>query len=107
MTPQLREYLKGFASTPGAVFDEEHRAELAAVMATTFSVPADLSLDLLSPREREALRYVAKGFTSKELGTLMKVSVFTANDYVKKLFEKLGVESRAEAAVLACKLGLA
>lgn len=60
----------------------------------------------LTPRESEVLTYLSKGFTIKEIASLMGIKWFTVNDHIKSIYRKLNVSSRAEAAVLATKQGL-
>lgn len=60
----------------------------------------------LTPREIEVLTYLSKGFTIKEIASLMGIKWFTVNDHIKSIYKKLNVSSRAEAAVLASKQGL-
>ncbi|MCI1192793.1 response regulator transcription factor [Calidifontimicrobium sp. SYSU G02091] len=60
----------------------------------------------LTPRETEVLTYLSKGFTIKEIASLMGIKWFTVNDHIKSIYRKLDVSSRAEAAVLATKHGL-
>lgn len=60
----------------------------------------------LTPRETEVLTYLSKGFTIKEIASLMGIKWFTVNDHIKSIYKKLNVSSRAEAAVLASKHGL-
>lgn len=60
----------------------------------------------LTPRESEVLTYMSKGFTIKEIASLMGIKWFTVNDHIKSIYKKLNVSSRAEAAVLASKQGL-
>ena len=60
----------------------------------------------LTPRESEVLTYLSKGFTIKEIANLMSLKWFTVNDHIKSIYRKLGVSSRAEAAVAASKQGL-
>ena len=62
--------------------------------------------DRLTPRESEVLTYLSKGFTIKEIASLMGIKWFTVNDHIKSIYKKLNVSSRAEAAVLASKHGL-
>ena len=69
--------------------------------------PADkLDCERLTPRENEVLTYLSKGFTIKEIASLMGIKWFTVNDHIKSIYKKLNVSSRAEAAVLASKQGL-
>jgi DNA-binding NarL/FixJ family response regulator len=60
----------------------------------------------LTPRETEVLTFLSKGFTIKEIASLMGIKWFTVNDHIKSIYKKLNVSSRAEAAVLASKQGL-
>ena len=53
-----------------------------------------------------ALPILSKGFTIKEIASLMGIKWFTVNDHIKSIYKKLNVSSRAEAAVLASKQGL-
>ncbi|MFZ5546719.1 MAG: LuxR C-terminal-related transcriptional regulator [Pseudomonadota bacterium] len=71
-------------------------------------VPMEKPLDheRLTPRESEVLTYLSKGFTIKEIASLMGIKWFTVNDHIKSIYKKLNVSSRAEAAVLASKQGL-
>ena len=62
--------------------------------------------DRLTPRESEVLTFLSKGFTIKEIASLMGIKWFTVNDHIKSIYKKLNVSSRAEAAVLATKPGL-
>ena len=60
----------------------------------------------LTEREREVLLLVAKGFTLPEIGVQLGLSRHTIADYVKQIYRKLNVSSRAEAALEAQRLGL-
>lgn len=78
---------------------------VAPVAAATVA-PAALDHERLTPRESEVLTYLSKGFTIKEIASLMGIKWFTVNDHIKSIYKKLNVSSRAEAAVLASKQGL-
>jgi two-component system, NarL family, nitrate/nitrite response regulator NarL len=52
----------------------------------------------LSPRETEVLTHLSKGFTIKEIASLMGIKWFTVDDHIKSIYKKLDVSSRAEAA---------
>jgi DNA-binding NarL/FixJ family response regulator len=54
---------------------------------------------LLSPQQLRVLRNVAKGMTNKEIAKHMGITEKTARNYLASVFEKLGVQRRAEAAV--------
>ena len=60
----------------------------------------------LTDRENEVLLRVAKGFTLPEIAVQLELSRHTISDYVKQIYRKLNVSSRAEAALEAQRLGL-
>ena len=65
--------------------------------------PAHVSL---SRREREVLLYITKGFTSDEIAALISVSRHTVLTYVRRIYAKLKVTSKAEAIYEARCLGI-
>ncbi len=60
----------------------------------------------LSPREVEVLTFIAKGFSQKEIAKFLDLSGNTIARYIKDIYHKLNISTRAEAAVEACRLGL-
>lgn len=60
----------------------------------------------LTERETEVLLRVAKGYTLPEIGVQLTLSRHTIADYVKQIYRKLNVSSRAEAALEAQRMGL-
>lgn len=61
----------------------------------------------LAPRELDVLRLVAKGYRNAEVAELLGMTANTVGSYIKSIYRKLGVSSRAEAALEASRLGLA
>lgn len=53
--------------------------------------------ETLSPREREVLNLLAHGYLYKEIAESLGVSLPTVNTYVRRIYEKLHVRSRAQA----------
>lgn len=53
--------------------------------------------DDLSPREQEVLDLLARGYLYKEIAERLNISVPTVNTYVRRMYEKLHVRSRAQA----------
>lgn len=60
----------------------------------------------LSDREVEVLRLVARGKTNKEIATALGLSPKTVQHHVAHVYDKIGVESRAAAAMFATEAGL-
>ena len=61
----------------------------------------------LTEREREVLALVALGRTNRQIGATLFISGNTAGVHVSNILGKLGASSRAEAAGIAVRLGLA
>jgi DNA-binding CsgD family transcriptional regulator len=59
----------------------------------------------LTPREREVLELIAQGRANHEIATALYISHSTAKVHVRHIFEKLGVRTRAEAALFAASNG--
>jgi DNA-binding NarL/FixJ family response regulator len=62
--------------------------------------------DVLSPRELEVLRFVAQGFTSREVAERLELSVKTVESYRARLGGKLGLRSRADLVRYALESGV-
>lgn len=60
----------------------------------------------LSAREKEVLEFITKGFTSDEIAVLMSVSRHTVLTFVRRIYAKLEVNSKAEAIFEARHQGL-
>jgi DNA-binding NarL/FixJ family response regulator len=57
---------------------------------------ADPQLDQLSPREREVMRLIARGYTYKEIARRLSLSVKTVESHVSAVLRKLQLSSRHE-----------
>jgi DNA-binding NarL/FixJ family response regulator len=88
----------------GAV-DDVHRggspmtSNIARKVVQSFkqiSVPVPQGEEL-SPREQEVLELLARGYLYKEIAERLNIGVPTVNTYVRRMYEKLHVRSRAQA----------
>jgi len=66
----------------------------------------DPLLASLSARERQILAAVVAGQSNSQIGTTLFVSEKTVRNSLTRIFEKLGVHTRTQAAVMARDLGL-
>jgi HD-GYP domain-containing protein (c-di-GMP phosphodiesterase class II) len=60
----------------------------------------------LTPREVEVLRLIAAGHTSKEAARQLEIAPKTADNHIQSLYSKIGVSTRAGAALYAIERGL-
>ena len=66
----------------------------------------DAQLERLTPREKEVLRMMAEGTSSREIATKLGISYTTVRTHIRSLGSKLGVHSKLEAIVKARELAL-
>jgi DNA-binding NarL/FixJ family response regulator len=59
-------------------------------------VHSDTELDELTPREREVLQLIARGYRYKEIAARLHLSVKTVESHVSSVLRKLQLSSRAE-----------
>lgn len=64
------------------------------------------TIQLLSDREREVLTLIAKGYSNKEIGEKLTISVKTVETHKGNLMEKLQMKTRPELVAYALKKGL-
>ena len=57
---------------------------------------ADPELDQITPREREVLRLLARGYTYKEIARRLEVSIKTVESHASSVLRKLQLSSRYE-----------
>lgn len=78
------------------------KSELLGLVMDAFVKTAPLRVvsatgeDLLTPRERDVVRFVAEGFGNREVAQQLGLSSHTVKNYMFNIFEKLGISSRAE-----------
>jgi pimeloyl-ACP methyl ester carboxylesterase/DNA-binding CsgD family transcriptional regulator len=72
-----------------------------AVLEFTGGGSRELPFASLSPREREILSLLAEGLSNAEIGSRLGISEKTVRNQISKLFDKLGVWTRAQAIVFA------
>ncbi len=63
-------------------------------------------LSMLSPRESEVLELVARGYTNREIGDRLKISVKSVEVYRARAMEKLNLRSRADLVRFALEAGV-
>lgn len=69
---------------------------LDAFAGSVDTADVDPDLDRLTPREREVLRHIARGYTYKEAARRLDISVKTVETHVSAVLRKLQLSSRHE-----------
>jgi two-component system, NarL family, response regulator NreC len=59
--------------------------------------------DLLSPREKEVLKFIALGYTQKEISTELFISIKTVDTYKTRIMEKIGAKKKSSVVRYALK----
>jgi two-component system, NarL family, nitrate/nitrite response regulator NarL len=110
--PQCQEYLemlvdrvitveataqrKRFQKPEGAVSEVIFEAEIAGMLySVVCNRPASRDHLVLSPREQEIARLVAKGHSNKSIGDILEISSLTVGTHLRRIFLKMGVATRA------------
>jgi DNA-binding NarL/FixJ family response regulator len=81
------------------------RQLLKQMMPEPAEVARPLDVDL-SQRESEVLNLLARGFSYNEIATLLSLAPSSIGTYVKRIYKKLEVNSRAEAVFEASNRGI-
>ncbi|MGB3006034.1 MAG: response regulator transcription factor [Chitinophagaceae bacterium] len=78
------------------------------VMRFFSQTPVEITKDYkLTAKENEVLKLLSAGLSYKMIADKMGISYFTVNNHIKKIYEKLQVNSLGEAVALAHQKGLA
>jgi DNA-binding NarL/FixJ family response regulator len=74
---------------------------IARKVVQSFQIPAPAGapMENLSSREQEVLDMLAQGFLYKEISDKLSLSLGTIKTYVRRIYEKLHVQSRTEAVI--------
>ena len=73
--------------TVAVMIEPAKSAEIAPIIIEAYA---------LTPRERDVVRAVARGLSTAEMAAELFLSTHTVRDYVKSVFDKVGVSSRGE-----------
>jgi DNA-binding NarL/FixJ family response regulator len=79
-----------------AVFSPRLAGFVLDAFAGDLPTPVDPELDQLTPREREVLRLIARGYTYKEMASRLHLSVKTVETHVSSVLRKLQLSNRHE-----------
>jgi DNA-binding NarL/FixJ family response regulator len=97
--------LAGETYLPANVFFDRARRWTGDRRGDTPSVPPDSPLAALTSRQRGVLAHLIDGKSNKEIARDLGLLESTVKAHVKAILEKLGVDNRTKAAMIAADLG--
>ena len=62
-------------------------------------------IERLTPREREVVNLIARGYTYRETASRLEMAIKTLESHISNIFRKLGIASRHQLAALAYDAG--
>ncbi|MDH4345650.1 MAG: response regulator transcription factor, partial [Thermoleophilia bacterium] len=86
-----------------AVFSPRLAGFALDAFAADLPAPSDPELDLLTPREREVMRLLARGYAYKEIARRLTISIKTVETHASAVLHKLQLSSRNELASWAAR----
>lgn len=82
----------------GAILD----AHISGIRCILIADETAADRPLLSPREDEIARLVARGLTNRAIASTLDISLWTVSTHMRRIFAKLDVSSRAEMTAQVC-----
>ena len=64
------------------------------------------SSDMLSSREKEVLKLISKGHSSKEIADILGISIYTVSRHRQNIIESMNVRNSLQACRMAHQMGL-
>jgi len=93
--------------TGQGLIDPQVTGRLISRFAALSPDPPTHELDLLTPREREVLRHIARGLSNAEIAETLVIEPGTVKTHVARVLGKLGLRTRVHAVIYAYEHGLA
>jgi DNA-binding NarL/FixJ family response regulator len=91
---ELERAVRAIAS--GGLYLDPAIAEKALPSSAGAHPSAETTGSELTPRESEVLRFIAQGFSNKEIAGQLNISIKTVETYKARALEKLGLFTRAD-----------
>jgi len=80
---------------------------VAGAIFSRRAINSEPSLDELSGRETQIVRLIAQGLSNRDIGTRLLLSEKTVKNHVSRIFDKLQITARTQAAAYAIRTGIA
>jgi len=93
------------AADGDSVVSAQMTSKLVRGLQSIPDAPREKEIDKLSPREREILAHLTKGYSNKQIARDLDVAESTVKIHVQHILRKLNLSSRVQAAVYATEQG--
>jgi DNA-binding CsgD family transcriptional regulator len=90
-------------NVPPDVLRTEHLVLLAGHQRIVELAAPDVTVPVLSTRERDVLQWVAKGKSNTDIATIIDISPETVATYMRRIYAKLGCHDRVGAVIKALR----
>jgi DNA-binding NarL/FixJ family response regulator len=80
---------------------------VAGAILSRRAINTEPSMDELSGRETEIVRLIAQGLSNRDIGQRLLLSEKTVKNHISRIFDKLHITARTQAAVYAIRTGIA
>ena len=104
MLNALQLVISGERYVPSIIFAESHPGQSMG-RSNGGALAADSPLQRLTPRERDVLALLSKGYSNKEIARDLELQEVTVKVHLKGVFRKLGAANRTQAVKIAMQLG--
>lgn len=88
------------------LLDALRSGERMAAVATLPAPEPSPAAPRLTPREREVLRLIAAGHTTREIAAALGISPKTVENHKQRIFARLGVQNQAHAVAIVMRAGM-
>ncbi|MBW4518842.1 MAG: response regulator transcription factor [Scytolyngbya sp. HA4215-MV1] len=83
-----------------------HSGQQYVSLAVASKLVGRMNNPVLSERELEVLRLIARGLSNQDIGTALSIGESTVKSHVTHILNKLGVSDRTQAVIVGVKRGL-
>ena len=83
-----------------SILDPRLRSSLVDWVMRNSSPPDATGRQELAPQEQRIVALVAEGKTNKQIAAVLNISPLTVKNYLHRIFEKVGIQRRSQAAAL-------
>jgi two-component system response regulator NreC len=80
----------------GSIYVDPAMLRKALIDETAKPIPVNPNAEKLTPREIEVLKLIVQGYTNRQIGEELSISVRTAENHRANLCDKLGLHSRVD-----------